>query len=52
MAVLLILVVQGTGVFVRFFTVPSLKAPSGKKYTPTGAVKRYFEKHREEKGQE
>jgi hypothetical protein len=35
----------------RFFTVPSLEAHSGKKYTPTGAVKRYFEKL-EERGAE
>ncbi len=52
-AVLLILVVQGTSGLVRFFTVPSLKAPSsGKKYTPTGAIKRYFEKRREKQDQE
>lgn len=35
---------QGLGFLARFLTVPSLEAESGRKYTPTGAVKRFIEK--------
>ena len=38
---------RGLGFLVRFLTVPSLKAKSGIRYTPTGAMKRYFEKRKE-----
>ncbi len=41
---LVILLVSGTSGLVRLFTVPWLKAESGNTYTPTGALKRFFEK--------
>ena len=34
---------------VRFLTVPSVEARSGRKYTPSGAVRRYLEKRSEQK---
>jgi hypothetical protein len=43
-ALLAIVLTQGTSGLVRFFTVPSLEAKSGRKYTPTSAAKRYIEK--------
>ena len=41
---LCILLTHGVEGVVRFLTVPTLKAKSGKQYTPQGAVKRYLEK--------
>lgn len=35
---------QGLESIVRFFTVPSLEARSGKKYTPVSGAKRFLEK--------
>ena len=43
-----IVLTRGLGFLGRFLTVPSLKARSGVEYTPTGAMKRYFEKRKEE----
>ena len=35
---------QGFDSLLQFFSVPSLEAKSGKKYTPQGAVKRLIDK--------
>ena len=43
-ALLAIVITQGTSGLIRFFTVPSLEAKSGRKYTPTSGAKRYIEK--------
>ena len=47
-----IVLTRGFGFLGRFLTVPSLKAESGIKYTPTGAVNRYFEKLKEKNEKE
>lgn len=41
---IVVLLTDGADGLVRFFTEPSLEAKSGRKFTPFGAVKRYFEK--------
>ena len=43
---------RGFGRLLRFLTVPSLEAKSGRRYTPGGAVKRYMEKQSEKKSEE
>jgi hypothetical protein len=48
---LALVLTQGLGRLVRFMTVPSLEAISGRKYTPGGAVRRYIDKRNEEKPQ-
>jgi len=49
---LVILLVAGTSGLLRLFTTPWLKAESGNRYTPTGALKRFFEKLAEKEEKE
>ncbi len=46
---LCIVLTQGVGWVARLFMEPTLEAKSGRKYTPTGAVKRWIEKQDEKK---
>ncbi len=44
---LCIVMTHGLGWVARLFTEPTLEAKSGRKYTPTGAVRRWIEKQDE-----